>query len=215
MGRLERFGKFAVAVIDEGDDRRICGLDRPDGGADLFDRQTLAVGIAAAALDMHHPHATATNAFGDGGMIELVIPKVDLLIADAVCDQTVAASAGETDDALQGIIRSAGDAKEGIAVLEEPAEGDGEGVGAGHQLYPDKGVLRAEYAAVDAFEFFSAAVIVTVAGDLDKIGGGDALLLKSAQDGGAPLHTNGIDRGEPLGAIALGACGKRRGLIQK
>ena len=180
--RLRRLGELTIAVVHK-DDCVGVGL-AGDVGYLLNRRQVkgIALGVAAAALDMHHRGGLGLlgNQVVVGGEVR---QQRAFVIPDAVLPQGAAALArlADADHALQRVVGAAGRSQQGVPRAQQAEKRDRQGVGAAHELRAHERCLRPHAAGKDLLQLIAAVVPDAVAARPPEVPCLNAAVGKGAQ----------------------------------
>ena len=180
--RLADLGEFAVAVVHE-DDRLV--VDAAHRLHNFFNRsqiKRIALGVAAAALDMHHRGGFCL--FGNVGVVGgKVRQQRALVVVYTILPQGAAALArlADADHALQRVVGAACGGQQGVARAQQAEQCHRQRVGAAHKLRAHQRRLGSHAAGKDLLQLIAAVVPDAVAAAAPEMAGLDAAIGEGAQ----------------------------------
>jgi hypothetical protein len=180
--RLPDLGELAIAVIHK--DHHI-GVGLAGGIGHFLDGiqvKGVALGITAAALDMHH--GSGLGVLCNGGIVRRKVRQQGhLIVMDAVFLQRAAAlaSLANTDHAFQRIIGAAGGGQQGVPCAQQTEQRHCQGVGTTHELRAYQSVLGPHAARKYFLQLIAAIVPHAVTGGAKEMPGFHAAVRKGAQ----------------------------------
>ena len=183
--RLLCLHELSVAVVHHDDGIRIGTAHDLRQPADLRNGQRRTQRVATGALDVRHPRPLY-------GICHSVIvwravrQQRDLSVLYAeVLQRTALGITGQTDDALQRVVRSAGEGDHLVPCAQHAEQGDGQRMGAGHEVMAHQRILCAERLGEYLIQHFPALIAVAVARGAVETRLAHTALLKCCQHLGA------------------------------
>ena len=162
--RFPGLGELAVAVVHEDDCLGVGLAGHLRHLADGFQIKGVALGVATAALDVHHRGGLGLP--GDQVVIRhLVGQQRAFVVLHAVFPQRAAALAGlpDADDPLQRVVGAAGGRQQRVAGAQQAEQCHRQRVGAAHELGPHQSGLGAHAAGKHLLQLVAAVIPDAVA----------------------------------------------------
>ena len=107
----------------------------------MGDGKGIPQGIPSGALYVGHFYPF--DRLWDGGVIGGAVgQQIQLPVVDTEILEGTGALSPDANNLLHGVIRRAGEGEQHIPGPQHPKQGGGEGMGAGHKVVADQGILR-------------------------------------------------------------------------
>ena len=139
-------------------------MDQPGPFRNLGNGNRLSPGVARGPLDAAHLRP-GTDGPADAFQVNAAIrQQIHLLIGDAEFFQRALPLAPDADHLLQGVVRTAGAVDDLVPRTQNALKGNGQSMGAVHNLGPHQCGFRVEHVSVESFQRVPAFVIIAVPG---------------------------------------------------